>query len=200
MRTWAERVQPSSIVTSPSTSSQAAAMTPVSAAASPKTTCVWRGMANVCRRPNAMPSPTMGSPLFRAPRESAVCQGYHLHEMVAMGQVQAVPREERTANIWVLVPVEACTGSIPVEAEPGSVPVEGDPGMITATAVGAMRGLGAVGAVGVMVAEGVMVAVRAMRGVGVVVMVADGNRHGFCTIYIYIYIYIYMLYTSILKS
>ena len=81
-------------------------MTPVSAVASPKTTCVWRGMASVCQRPNAMPSRAIGPPVWRAPTASAVCQGGHLPQMAAMGLVRAVATKERTADAWDRVPVE----------------------------------------------------------------------------------------------
>ena len=106
MRPWAARVLPPPTVTSPATSSSAAATTPVSAAASPKTSFVRRGMANACRRPNAMLSPTIGPPVWGAPTESAVCQGGHLVEVVAMGHVQVNATEERTAETWVRVPIE----------------------------------------------------------------------------------------------
>ena len=106
VRPWAVRVLPPPTVTSPATSSSAAATTPVSAAASPKMTCVRRGMANACRRPNAMLSLTIGPPVWRAPTESAVCQGGHLVEMLAMGHVQVNATEERTAEVDVGVPKE----------------------------------------------------------------------------------------------
>ena len=127
MRPSAARVLPPPTVTSPATSSSAAATTPVSAAAYPKTSCVRRGMANVCQRPNAMLSPTIGPPVWRAPTESAVCQGGHFHEMAPMGQVRAVATKERTADARVLAPVEAGPESVPVEAVPDRVPVEADP-------------------------------------------------------------------------
>ena len=112
MRPWAVRVLPPPTVTSPATSSSAAATTPVSAAASPKMTCVRRGMANACRRSNAMPRPTIGPPVWRAPTESAVCQGGHLVEMTAMGHVRAVATEETTAETWVRVPMEGAHVSL----------------------------------------------------------------------------------------
>ena len=142
----AARVLPPPTVTSPATSLSAAATTQISAAASPKITRVWRGMASVCQRPNAIPSPDIGPPVWRAPTESAVYQGGH--QMVAMGQVRAVAAEESTADAWVQVAVEADPDRVPVEAGPdrvpveddlGMVPVEDDPGKIISTAVGAMR-------------------------------------------------------------
>ena len=63
VRRWTGRVLCRPTVTSPPTSSEAAATTPVSAAASPKTRCVRRWKASVCRRTNAAPSPTASPPL-----------------------------------------------------------------------------------------------------------------------------------------
>ncbi|KAI0239038.1 hypothetical protein LSAT2_010202 [Lamellibrachia satsuma] len=127
VRPSAARVLLPPTVTSPATSSSAAATTPVSAAAYPKTSCVRRGMANVCRRPNAMLSPTIGPPVCRAPTESAVCQGGHFHEMAPMGHVRAVATKERTADAWVLVPMETGPDRVPVEADQDRVPVEAGP-------------------------------------------------------------------------
>ena len=135
MRPWAARVLPPPTVTSPATSSSAAATTPVSAAASPKTSCVRRGMANACRRPNAMPSLTIGPPVWRAPTESAACQGGHLPEMAAMGHVQGVATEERTADARVLVPVAADQDSVLAEADADRHPVEVDPDRVPVEAV-----------------------------------------------------------------
>ena len=129
------RVLPPPTVTSPATSSSAAATTPVSAAASPKTSCVRRGMANVCRRPNAMPSPAIGPPVWRAPTESAVCRGGHLPEMAAMGHVRAVAAKEITADARVLVPGEADPGRVHVKAVLDRVPVEADPDKVHVEAV-----------------------------------------------------------------
>ena len=60
--------------TSPATCSSAAAMTPVSAAASTKTTCARRRKASVFPRPTAAPSPTLTPPVSLVPPASAVCQ------------------------------------------------------------------------------------------------------------------------------
>ena len=127
MRPSAARVLPPPTVTSPTTSSSAAATTPVSAAAYPKTSCVRRGMANVYQRPNAMLSPNIGLPVWRAPTESAVCQGGHFHEMALMGHVRAVATKERTAVARILVPVEAGPDRVHVEAGTDRVPVEAGP-------------------------------------------------------------------------
>ena len=63
VRRWTGCVLCRPTVTSPPTSSEAVATTPVSAAASPKTRCVRRWKASVCRRTNAVPSPTASPPL-----------------------------------------------------------------------------------------------------------------------------------------
>ena len=132
MRPSAARVLPPPTVTSPATSSSAAATTPVSAAASPKTSCVQRIMANVCRRPNAMPSPAIGPPVWRAPMESAVCREGHLPQKEATGQVRAVAAEERMMD---RVPEEAIPDRVSVEGIPYGVPVEANPDRVPAEGV-----------------------------------------------------------------
>ena len=106
MRPLEARVLPPPTVTSPITSSSAAAMTPVSDAASPKTTCARRRMASVFRRPTARLSPAIGPPAWRAPTASAVYRGGHLPQMAAMGLVRAVATKERTSDAWDRVLVE----------------------------------------------------------------------------------------------
>ena len=98
MRPWAAHVRSTPTVISRTTPSSAAATTTVSAAASPNTTSVRRGMASVCLRPNAMPSPAIRPPVWSAPTASAVCQGGHLPQMAAMGKVRAAATEESTAD------------------------------------------------------------------------------------------------------
>ena len=63
-------------------------------------------MASVCQRPNAMPSPAIGPPVWRALTASAVCQGGHLHQMASMGKVRAAAMEKNIADARVRVPVE----------------------------------------------------------------------------------------------
>ena len=74
VRPLAARAMRLPTATSPATCSSAAAMTPVSAAASTKTTCARRREASVFPRPTAAPSPTLTPPVSLAPLASAACQ------------------------------------------------------------------------------------------------------------------------------